>query len=148
MNGLEVDEQAIMTGVLATTSGLPDGPILIRFAEAMVGEDGEPLAIARAEIRAVLGEAALVDTAAVASNFERMVRIADATGIPLDVPTAALTSDLRDELGIDRFASALNTPPVGTLQRMLALVGAPVLTGVLRLVGRWRRWKRPRHLAP
>ena len=47
--------------------------------------------------------AALVDAAGVASNFERMVRIADATGIPLDARMAALSQDVRDTLHLERF---------------------------------------------
>lgn len=39
----------------------------------------------------------------VASNFERMVRIADATGIPLDACMQALSQEIRDALDLERF---------------------------------------------
>ena len=47
---------------------------------------------------------AMVDAAGVASNFERMVRIADATGIQLDERMAALSQEVRDTLQLERFA--------------------------------------------
>ena len=50
-----------------------------------------------------MGPAALVDTAGVASNFERMVRIADATGIPLDERRQVLSQEVRDTLYLERF---------------------------------------------
>ena len=45
----------------------------------------------------------MIDAAGVASHFQRMVRIADATGITLG-DVEAVTADLRSELGIDAFA--------------------------------------------
>jgi hypothetical protein len=45
----------------------------------------------------------MVDAAGVASNFERMVRIADATGIQLDARMAAVSQEVRDTLQLERF---------------------------------------------
>jgi hypothetical protein len=45
----------------------------------------------------------MVDAAGVVSNFERMVRIADATGIQLDERMAALSQEVRDALQLERF---------------------------------------------
>ncbi len=50
-----------------------------------------------------LGVEALVDAAAVIGNFERMTRIADGTGIPLGDTLAAVTVDIREDLGLDRL---------------------------------------------
>jgi hypothetical protein len=63
----------------------------------------------------------------VGSNFERMVRIADSTGIPLDPPVAVLSSGLREELGIDDFGSSANTPAIGPLARGLGRLFGPTL---------------------
>ena len=52
----------------------------------------------------------LVDAAGVAANFQRMVRIADATGIPVDQMDTELSREIRSTLGLERFASARNTP--------------------------------------
>lgn len=95
-----------MAGDRDGTSGIPEAPALTALAEALVKGDESTLAHARASVLENLGPTGLVDAAAVASNFERMVRIADATGIPLDESVEALTADLRDRLGLDRFASA------------------------------------------
>jgi len=53
-----------------------------------------------------LGEAGVIGAAAIISTFQRMVRIADGTGIPLDNGLDLLSADLRDEIGINGFASA------------------------------------------
>ena len=87
----------------ADTSGVEHGSILIAFAEAMVGDDDAALIHARQAVIEVLGPAAMVDAAGVASNFERMVRIADATGIQLDARMEALSREVRDTLGLERF---------------------------------------------
>jgi hypothetical protein len=73
------------------------------------------------------------------TNFERMVRIADATGIPLDDPVEILTSDVREGLGINDFTAAANTPAGGLVRRALAPALRPILGGVLRYVGSRRR---------
>lgn len=88
---------------MATTSGVENGPLLLAFAEAMLGEDDDILTHARHAIIENLSPAAMVDAAGVASNFERMVRIADATGIPLDERMQALSQEVRDILHLERF---------------------------------------------
>lgn len=117
---------------------MPHGPALTAFAEALVQGDEAALAEARGRVLQALGPAGLVDAAAVASNFERMVRIADATGIPLDTPMAALTADLRDRLGLDRFASAAHTKRLGWF-RLRAAAG---LRGAMRAALRWSARRR------
>lgn len=93
----------------AERSGVPHASSLVRFADAAVGADDAELELAREEVREVLGTAALVDAAAVVGNFERMVRVADASGIPLDPEIDDYTLEIRDELGLDRFGSSVNT---------------------------------------
>jgi len=101
--------QVITQGTTGTPSGIPHGEALLAFAEAVVGEDEAVLAHARHRVLDELGPAALVDAAAIASNFERMVRIADSTGIPLDTPVYERTKDERAALHLDQFGSAANT---------------------------------------
>jgi len=55
-----------------------------------------------------------------------MVRIADGTGIPLDDMVAAMTADLREELGLNEFASAHRTKPVSILKKWLVTLMAPL----------------------
>jgi len=104
----------------AAESGVPCGGPLLRFAEALVRGGDEELAGARRELLAAVGPERFVEAAAVAANFERMVRIADATGIPLDPPIAALGADVGAELDLARFGSAANTPRPGRVARALA----------------------------
>lgn len=123
---------AVIEGDADGTSGLPHGDVLTAFAEALVAGDDAALAGARTRVAQALGPGGLVDAAAVASNFERMNRIADATGIPLDTPVAALSSDLRDSLGLDRFASAAHTRRLGWFGRATGAALRFVLRSVCR----------------
>ena len=50
-----------------------------------------------------MGDAGVADAAAVASNFERMVRIADAIGIELGDWMESFTEAVRTDLGLDRL---------------------------------------------
>ncbi len=89
----------------ADTSGVEHGNLLIAFAEALVGDDDVTLTHARHAVIEGLSPEAMVDAAGVASNFERMVRIADATGIQLDERMAALSQETRDALHLERFTT-------------------------------------------
>jgi hypothetical protein len=83
-----------------------------------------------------LGENAMVDAAGVIANFQRMVRIADGTGIPLDTPVAMMTSSIREDLGINEYGSASNTPALSLPQRLLGRVLQPALPLVVKLMTR------------
>jgi hypothetical protein len=85
-------------------SGVPAGGVLSAFAEAIV-TGADSLAQARSAVVAALGEAAMVDAAAVVAGFNGITRIADATGIPLEPAKAEETQQWRDALGIDGFAA-------------------------------------------
>jgi hypothetical protein len=93
-----------VVGTAAGDGGIPQGGLLVAFAEAVLGGDDKHLARVRAKLTTALGTAALVDAAAVVANFNAIDRIADATGIPLDAERVEATADLRAELGIDAFA--------------------------------------------
>ena len=87
----------------AASSGVEHGNLLIAFAEAMARDDEAALPHARHAVIEGISPAAMVDAAGVASNFERMVRIADATGIQLDERMATLSQEVRDTLQLERF---------------------------------------------
>lgn len=107
--GQAFDLHAVTQGTTTVRSGVAHEEILVALTEAMVSDEEEALAIARTHVRDELGPEALVDAAGVASNFERMVRIADATGIPLDSFLNEMTVDMRAELNLTRFESVVNT---------------------------------------
>lgn len=85
-----------------TPSGVPHGGTLLRFAEALVEHDAAGVVSARAALIVAMGDAAAGDAAGVASNFERMVRIADSTGIELGDVLESASADVRAELGLTR----------------------------------------------
>lgn len=99
--GNTVNMHAINTGEDAR--GIRGGDILVRFAEAIVGVDDDLLTRRRAELVDALGAEAMVDAAGVASNFERMVRIADSTGIALGTGLETYSAEVRADLDLERF---------------------------------------------
>ena len=100
--GRAVDLNAIVDDG-AGDGGVPHGRLLTAFAEAVLGDDETLLIDVRQRVRDTLGDAALVDTAAVVANYSALDRVADATGIPLEPAKEAETAELRAELGIDVF---------------------------------------------
>ena len=87
----------------AIESGVPHGRVLLEFASVVVGRDDAHFAHAREALRAGMGDAGVADAAAVASNFERMVRIADAIGIELGDWMESFTEEVRADLALDRL---------------------------------------------
>ena len=104
----KVDLQAINGHADSAAIGIEFGAELMRFAEGVAMRLPD-LPERRTELLNAAGAAALVDAAGVAANFQRMVRIADATGIPVDDMQAELGRNVRAELGIERFPSARNS---------------------------------------
>ena len=81
----------------------------MQFAETLASRNEPELAIARSQLLSVAGPEVLVDAAGVAANFQRMVRIADAMGIPVDTMDSELSNKVRLDLDLYRFASAENS---------------------------------------
>ena len=81
---------------------IPAGEVLIRFVNAVLGNEAE-LARLRNTVLNAVGSSGLVDTAGVIGNFEMMNRIADATGMPVGRGTLKRTAEWRAHLGLDRF---------------------------------------------
>lgn len=100
-NAESVDLAAVMDG--SEAHNIEHGDALIQLAEGVVSGDEKILSAARDAVVAGLGAEAMVDAIGVATNFMRMVRIADSTGIALGV-MESITEDLREELGINQFA--------------------------------------------
>ena len=137
--GARYDLHAVTAGDAAAPVGVPHERELVALAEAVVRGGEAELAEARRQALAALGPEGFVAAAAVASNFERMVRIADATGIPLDAPLAAISAGMRAELGIDAYGSAANTPRVSTARRLLGRAAAPLARYALPALARLSR---------
>jgi len=111
--GTEIDLTGINGDADGAARGIPFGSELMRFGEAIALREPARLANARTALFEQAGSRVLVDAAGVAANFQRMVRIADSTGIPVDDTTSALGRDVRATLGLERFPGARNTPATG-----------------------------------
>jgi hypothetical protein len=102
----DVNLQMINGDQSATAGGVQFAGELMHFAESLARRDEQALQQAREELLRVAGAEVLVDAAGVAGNFQRMVRIADAAGIPLDERNMTATADIRSELDLERGTRA------------------------------------------
>jgi hypothetical protein len=116
--------------------GVTHGTELMTFAEALASRDEGTLAVARERLMKAGSPNLLVEAAAVAGNFQRMVRIADATGIPIDSMSVAIGGNIRRELNLERFSSAANTPQSGLLSRLVAPIKGKVIRSIVIRMGR------------
>jgi len=127
----DITESDINLGMIngddtGSTGDIEHGHLLMNFAEAFASRNDKALEKARNSLFQAAGPEVLVDTAGVAANFQRMVRIADSTGIPLDERSAALSHTVAKELDLHRFASAKNTPPGGLKRKLLSVIAKPL----------------------
>ncbi len=102
----EVDLQAINGNAESAAMGIEFGPELMRFGTAIAERNPTDIADARQALREAAGGVVVVDAAGVAANFQRMVRIADSIGIPVDDMTSELGREIRSTLELERFPGA------------------------------------------
>lgn len=95
----------IVTGA-ADDVDIEDGVLFARFAEAVVAGSVAQLAAARDRLWRKLGDAAVVDAAAVAALFNAINRVADAVGIQFEASKLSRTADLRAHLALDDMSTA------------------------------------------
>ena len=136
MTNTDVNLQMINGDANATVGGLQYARELMLFAESLASRDEAALTRARDELAALAGAAVLVDAAAVAGNFQRMVRIADAAGIPLDERNMIVTIDVREQLDLQRFGSAANSRSTTLADRIKSLLMTPLIKFVMRRMDR------------
>ena len=104
-----IGENADLGGAVGRSAGqLPHGDLLAAFAEAAT-RGSEELASVRKELLEAVGPDGFVEAAATVGVFNGLVRVADATGIPLDQGTLNASADFRSDLGLNDFASAQST---------------------------------------
>ena len=97
-------DMTVVTGGVTGETDIPHANLLSAYAEAVYHRDAPLIAEKQSDIRQLLGDAAFVDCAAIASAFHGFVRVADGTGIPFEGAGGGTdTSDLRSEVGIDQF---------------------------------------------
>ena len=132
INKSDVNLQMINGDETATAGDVDHATALMNFAEAVASRDEAALTDARSALLDEAGAEVLVDAAAVAGNFQRMVRIADSTGIPLDEISAAMSSRVAKELDLGRFATAKNTPPGGLKRKLMSFIARPMAKRMFR----------------
>ncbi len=76
---------------------------LLAVSEAVFKGDRQELARIRDLVEPVIGAQALADAIGVASAFNGITKIANATGLPLDDTTVGKTVEMRKETGIDDY---------------------------------------------
>lgn len=118
--------EAVADPSAAGDSGVPHAAELLAFADATVKGTDDEISEARENLANAVSAEALVDSAAIIANFEKMNRIADATGIELDAPVRTFSSGFREELGINKYAAADLTKPTGMFSRVIAKVLFPL----------------------
>ena len=84
-------------------AGVEDEHWLRLVTELTMTKDWEKLSHTREEASRIIGEQKVVDTLVVASAFNGITRVADATGIPLDHDTEKNTAQMRKDTGIQSF---------------------------------------------
>ena len=106
---------------------------------AALGVDEAALDAARRELVAAVGDAGMIDAAAVIASFTIQNRAIDATGLPLDAPMELATRALRAEIGTDHYATAANTPRGGWFSGLLAGLLGWLMPRLIRFMGRRAR---------
>lgn len=104
--------------------------LLIALVDASLS-DPQALPAAREDVRREMGDDALVDAAGVMGSFQAYNRIVDATGVPLDDLFSAVTKDLQEKHGYERFSSKRRSD-VSELLSTVHRVSAPVARWLLR----------------
>lgn len=106
----DIDLQMVNGSAASESQGIPFANELANFAEAVSKGDAAEISRTRDDLVQVAGDIVMVDAAAVAANFQRMVRIADSMGIPIDEKNIEPGAGIRQELNLGSFATAQNTP--------------------------------------
>jgi hypothetical protein len=108
ITGKEVDVRGVTQGF--DEVDIPHAAALVEFAEAVCLRDWPRTAKAREKLRSALGEAGMVDAAAIVAAFHGFVRIADATGIPYTTASGGKDlPELRERAGVNAFYRVQNS---------------------------------------
>lgn len=115
-------------------TGITNGDVIVRLVNATIRND-ETIDDARQAVIDTFGMDGLIDIAGVMGTFTMQTRIADATGLPFDMPFELATRSLRKQLGANDFQSAKNTSTGGMGQAILSRIMEPIIPIMLRLKG-------------
>jgi hypothetical protein len=131
--GESIDLDGLADPDCTEIAGIPNSEALLKLANAFMGDDKAALAAARDNLANDMSPEAMIDAVGVASNFQRMVRIADSTGIPSEETMLVMAEDLCETLGINNYASAANSSKVSWIKKQfLKLVAIPQIKKVIK----------------
>jgi hypothetical protein len=136
IEGAPADVKAVRDDAAADASNVPHAGVLLAWADATSRGDAREIVAARDRVVSAAGAAAAVDAAAIMANFERMTRIADATGIPLDGPMNALSADIQETLGLRTFRSAAQSAKAGAIAVTAARLLSPLVYRLIPSIAR------------
>lgn len=104
INQMPVDVRAITDPTVDPL--IPGGVALLGLVDAVLTRSTAEIKAASEVVRSEVGEAGLVDAAAVIGNFQMMNRVADGTGMPTGRGSRIRHAALIDLLGLERFDHA------------------------------------------
>ena len=107
LEGIEINPLGLINKSVSTE--VPQGDILIEFCDSVLGKSTAKLNKSRNDLHKALGSQAVSAASAIIGNFTKNDRIANGLGIPLPEMVMKQTNTLRDELGLNRFGSAMNS---------------------------------------
>ena len=110
-NGLTIDLEGALDAEHVGDVGIPAGPELLAFTNAVELGDGD-IDGTRHALAAVIGDQGTTEAAAIIAIFNGLVRVADGTGIQLDDGMFNASVIERESLDINRFAGAANSVQV------------------------------------
>lgn len=123
---------SLVNGETSEQSDVAFANELMQFAQAVASRDENSLQEARDRLLDVAGPEVVVDAAAIAGNFQRMVRIADSIGIPIDQSRLPLMNEAAETLNLRRFKSAEATPELTWRGKLLAPLMKPLMRKVMK----------------
>ena len=110
-SGLSEQTEFNLNGVTNPTidSGVEGHEILNELTQAFMSKDWVKLAEIRTDATEVLGIQNVTDALTVATGFNGITRVANATGIPLDPTTAVASQKIRYDTGIDDYTEEVKS---------------------------------------
>lgn len=113
-SGTEENQDYNLAGVTAAADqiGVDNEALLLSIAEAVVSFD-QDLLVQLAGSHPDINPQFFSDAIAVASGFNGITKIANATGLPLDDSTETDTKEMREQTGIDKYSEAAKQKSFG-----------------------------------
>ncbi len=129
-----VQEATLQTAKQEHAPALPDADLLTEYVDAvLLRKDGLP--DMREKMNRTLGPKALVDAAALIASFQRMNRIANATGVRLDSEVNLMSQEVQSNLNLTQLSSAHTTHTPSSLGASLLGRFRPLLFKMLNRAG-------------